>query len=397
MTTQNYFQDQIAYFEPTTEPWFDDFAMSTDNENDFFDALAKTESNSTWVEEVKSRGLRVHPTICMDINDMMANENIARGTGLTLSVNGEDRFISEIARKSLYDTAKISGSALGRLSLNSLADILNECLAVANGNSLMLIRYGKVMSLHGAKYLVIPMTDTFNLTKDLLKNQFGTISFVHGFHSNRSSQAVWSLDDKREDFAAAYKKALKDSIALDNNRVLTPVARLTMSDTANNAITLDPLALLPNGECISFVNGISVKHERRTDLEGLDLYVDLFKDFYVQLNKGFEIMQKMANTEIWHPENTFIGICNALNRKTAGCIARKYADAAREEIVFLAQNSESCLSMYDIYLSMTEITRAARKMDATRLTINNIEEAIARVRNLNWSNYDVGGVVAWGK
>ena len=46
---------------------------------------------------------------------------------------------------------------------------------------------------------------------------------------------------------------------------------------------------------------------------------------------------------------------------------------------------------------MTEITRAARKMDATRLTINNIEEAIARVRNLNWSNYDVGGIVAWGK
>lgn len=67
-------------------------------------------------------------------------EDTAENLGLAMRVDGSYYPVRSTAYKSLLDRAKISGSALPKLSRQRLASVLNDCLELYSSETLLLIR-----------------------------------------------------------------------------------------------------------------------------------------------------------------------------------------------------------------------------------------------------------------
>lgn len=375
--------------------WKDDYSILTSDPETFMFQVQKTDQNTEWMPEIPSKTLSVAlTTLTNGVGSMTELENVQTGTGLSLNVGTDHYPISEIGRQSLYNTAKIKGSALGRLSLESLRDVLNECLKVSNSETLLLLRYGKIMAMHTDKYVIMPMTHLCEVTRTELEARFGRVDFLEGFHSNDFTKVIWSLPNFQNDFMEAYYDAI-DQEGLTTKAInLMPVVRFTASDTATSAVTATPMALVPQGYCLPFVKGISVRHEHRTNgFEGIALYQDQLADIFAKFDDMTKVIKHMATVEIENPVNCLIGICNALNQRRT-MISKKYADAALEELKYW-MFSQDVITMYDIFLCMGECIHAAKEVETSMMVINTIEEAIALIPKMKWSNYDIGGVVAW--
>ena len=79
--------------------------------------------------------------------------------------------VRSTAYKSLLDRAKISGSALPKLSRQRLASVLNDCLELYSSETLLLIRDEKISAAHSGDsmdYSVLPI--------DVYKRQFRSCS-----------------------------------------------------------------------------------------------------------------------------------------------------------------------------------------------------------------------------
>lgn len=99
-------------------------------------------------------------------------------------------------------------------------------------------------------------------------------------------------------------------------------------------------------------------------------------------------MKKLGEVEIANPVNCLVGICVALK------IPRKYADPAREEVDTFTISTPR-MSALDIYLSLAQIPQYAKDNGASETKILELEETVAKILNMDFTDYDVGGVVSW--
>lgn len=387
--------------------WEEGYSVETKDESTFLDEIDEMELETMWVNSVVSKDIRLTPIPTLlesaeistnfGLDPDMTYENAQDGTKLVLTYEGKHYNVSNVARATLYETAKLWGSSLGRLPACYLADNLNHSLTVAKGTSLMLIRQGKVMALHSdGSYCVMPISKLIDITKKALA-KYGEVKFEGGYHSNSYTTALWSLPDAQDDLITAYQDALKNAASHNHAVNFMPVVRFSASDTAHSSAILRPMFQKPNGITFSLGDGISVKHERKgssTDY-GMELFEQQASELYAKFGESMEDLKRMAETAIYNPQNCVVGIFNWINRSQT-VIPRKYADVIREEVEIMTVNSP-VLSMHDIYLSMTECVGLAEQGGASKATLMNIEEAIARVMSLDWKSFDVGGVVAWGE
>ena len=98
-------------------------------------------------------------------------EDTAENLGLAMRVDGSYYPVRSTAYKSLLDRAKISGSALPKLSRQRLASVLNDCLELYSSETLLLIRDEKISAAHSGDsmdYSVLPIDELLKvLTKKL--------------------------------------------------------------------------------------------------------------------------------------------------------------------------------------------------------------------------------------
>lgn len=96
-------------------------------------------------------------------------EDTAENLGLAMRVDGSYYPVRSTAYKSLLDRAKISGSALPKLSRQRLASALNDCLELYSSETLLLIRDEKISAAHSGDsmdYSVLPIDELLKvLTK----------------------------------------------------------------------------------------------------------------------------------------------------------------------------------------------------------------------------------------
>lgn len=387
--------------------WEENYCIETRDEDTFLAEIDEMELETLWINDVVSKDIRLTaiPTL-MESAEISAKfhldpeqcyENAEDGTKLILTYGDKHYNVSNIARATLYETAKLWGSSLGRLPACYLADNLNHSLTVAKGTSLMLVRQGKVMALHSdGSYVIMPISTLVDITKRAL-SQYGEVRFECGFHSNAYTSAVWSLPDAQDALIDAYQNALKNAASHNHAINFMPVVRFSASDTAHSSAILRPMFQKTNGTVFPLGEGISVKHERKGSSGdcGVKLFEQQAGQLYAKFGESIEDLKKMAETSIYNPQNCVVGIFNWINRSTT-VIPRKYADVIREEVEIMAVNTP-VLSMHDIYLSMTECVGLAQQAGASQSSLINIEEAISRVMKLDWKSFDIGGVVAWGE
>lgn len=384
---------------------YDAYEFYTKNESDLIEEVRLMEENSRWTAGITSKHLTLEavdgPIFAKQVSEdnnldyETVYDTVSEGTQLLLSVGGRLRCVRDTARASLYETAKLNGSALGRMRVSSLAETLNNGLFVARGSTLMLERFGKVSALHSdaaGGYRIMPISELLSITQGELSRKYGVPVFKYGYNQHDYTYAVWELPDVQGDMIDKYQQALDNAVSYNHAISFMPAVRFSSSDTASSSAMLVPMFKLPSGVYFRLGEGVQVKHKRSVRAgvkDGVELFEERAGELFAMFNETAEIVKKMGETEIWNASNCLVGICNRLR------IPKKYADLAREEVERFTLNSP-CVSMHDIYLSLCECVGYAKTSGASQSVIFALEENIAKVLTLDWTEFDIGGIVAWG-
>lgn len=176
----------------------DNFSRSFSESGDFFQFLSARQARSKWMT-APSKELRFEPVergstlgnLYMQIYDHNGDadvlEDTMENTSLLLKVDGKDYPVRSCALKTVLERARISGHALNKVSKSVFAEILNYCMGVASGDSLIKVADEKVSAVHGGDpkdYTVMEMLPLFKATNDFLNreypgNRFMTAHFDH--------------------------------------------------------------------------------------------------------------------------------------------------------------------------------------------------------------------------
>ncbi len=144
----------------------DNFKCSFGNSDQFLDFLKERKEKSLWMK-APSNSLQFKPlekdselgSLYMQLYQSNGSAEILvdtmENTSLLLSVNGADYPVRSCALKTILERARISGNALGKVSKSVLTQILNYCLDVATGDSLIKVADDKVSAVHGGDQMVI--------------------------------------------------------------------------------------------------------------------------------------------------------------------------------------------------------------------------------------------------
>ena len=161
-------------------------------------------------------------------------EDTAENLGLAMRVDGSYYPVRSTAYKSLLDRAKISGSALPKLSRQRLASVLNDCLELYSSETLLLIRDEKISAAHSGDsmdYSVLPIDELLKVLTKKLDDRFPGSMFQGGYRDHSLSSASWTMPGQKEDLLGAYAKLLASQGKPTLAAKLVPAIRFVTSDT----------------------------------------------------------------------------------------------------------------------------------------------------------------------
>jgi hypothetical protein len=379
----------------------DDYEFKATGYDDLMQELKLTEQNSRWIDDVSSKEITLESIDGPLMADEVAQktriatqvvfDTAQEGTHLIAATEAGNFCLRECARSSLLETAKLNGSSLGRMSPYVFAQCVNWGLSVARGKSLLLERYGKVAAMLSDGYEVMEMPILLAYTKNSLNKNFGESVFNSGYTSHSFTEASWELTDAKSVIQNIYQDALMKAPQISHAQMadVMPVAHFYSSDTGGSKATLVPEFKLPNGVTFRFTDGIAVKHEKSGEKTGLDRYNENIDDLFAQFQEAGKVITELASIEIRNPVNCVIELCKKFG------IAKRYGSAAVDEIE-IATYASPILSAHDIYISLQTAVLEAQQRGASRQTINQTSETMARILKIkDWKDYDVSGVSAW--
>ena len=91
------------------------------------------------------------------------------------------------------------------------SQILNYCLDVATGDSLIKVADDKVSAVHGGDpndYAILEMLPLFQRVKDYLDSSFPGNTFLTANFDHSIVTAVWSLDGQTNDLLDTYRREI---------------------------------------------------------------------------------------------------------------------------------------------------------------------------------------------
>ena len=365
-----------------------------------FDSLIKDinlmEKHSRWHHDIETCGLKL-----TDIEGPLLASTIARkygmeydmvfdcasdGSKLILHNWGDAWLVRACARSTLCSSAKLAGSALGRMSVKNFATVMNYGFDVATGKSLILERFGMVTAVHSANaggYEIMPISNLIDIATEELSARFGELDFKYGYNSHEYTSCIWELPEMKDDFAEKYQESLKNAASHVISTDFMPCIRFASSDTGASRAQLVPMFKTSNGTYFRFVKGVAIKHEKK-EKSGLDRFREEAKDIFAKFNESLEQIEKMSKIEVWNPVNAVISICKKYG------IPKKFGSKVVEEVQHFGM-----LSAHDIYLFLCETTNYAKEAGCGLGYIMDLEEALAKVLTADWAEHDVAGSVSW--
>lgn len=369
--------------------------------------ISNMEENSTWHRDIPVKECELHdfgePLIAMGSNDIqayhfdpeMAMDTISYGTRLFMVAGGIPLLVRRSALGSLYQTAKLSGTALKIMAKESpwkLAETLNYGFSVVSGKAIALERFGKLSACHSdgdGGYAIMPISELFDISKKALEDKFGYIELIRGYNSHERTEALWYLVDAQTDLVDKYQKAL-EQIKSKYSNLRMPGIRFMSSDTSNTAAVLEPVFITDTGAAIKFSEGVRVKHRRAPsgEKQPMDVFEEEAGTLYAKFEETFEKLAELATIQVYHPQNFVVSVCKKLR------IPKKYGEAARSEAEDLAIGA-AFVNGHDMYICMNKIIEAAMESGASGRVLAELDEKVSKIPSMDFSEHDVGGLVAW--
>ena len=315
------------------------------------------------------------------LNDTMDN------TRLLLSVNGSEYPVRSCAIKTILERARISGHALNKVSSEVFTQILNYCMDVASGDSLIKVADDKVSAVHGGDpkdYAVLEMLPLFQKVKDYLEQKFPGCNFMTATFDHSLAMAIWSLDGQADALLDTYRREVVAK-GLDSAKIVRPGLRFMTSDVGVSGANLYPILLVGNANRIVPLGyPIKTEHKHGKDLDYFDEQLGLL---YARFTEAIAKQTALLMIDVRNPYNTMLGVLKRIG-------APKKASFEATDM-FMAQNGYAPCTAYEIYLAMSEVIFMAQCDGATGGRIAQLEEIIARALSVNWHEYDRAGDFKW--
>lgn len=375
----------------------DGYARDFCSAQDFFSFLAERRENSSWTK-APSRDLRFQPIekgtpmgdIFYRLYDAQGNGELIldtmENTRLLMSVNGEDYPVRSCAIKTILERARISGSALSRVSADVFSRILNCCMDVASGQSLIRIADSKVSAVHGGDekdYQVLEMLPLFRAVTDFLDREFPGSHFLTAHFDHTAAMAVWKLDGQADRLLDTYRRELQARNI--SCRDIIPALRFMTSDVGASGANLYPILLVGSTHRILPL-GYPIRTEHRYGAD-YDYFNEQLGLLFSRFREALENQTKLMDVEIRYPSNALMGVLKRIGAP------KKSSYQVQDE--FLAVHGDTPCTAYELFLYVSEIIFCAQCEGASAARISQLEEIAARALHVDWNNYDRPGEFTW--
>ena len=274
----------------------DNYSRQFQAQDEFFDCLKAIGGRSRW-ERKRSKDLRLvaitdeDSKIAKELKEQYEQEGLDIGiltdtmenTRLVLKAKDKYYPVRSCAIKTILDRAGISGAVLNRLEKNVYARILNDCLKITKGESLLRISDGKVSAVHGGDccdYSILDMEQVFAHVVEFLNKTFPGASFLGGFYDHTRASGLWELS-RNDELLGAYRKEL-ENCGLDSDDMKAAL-RVSTSDVGTSGANLYPILLCgPRQNTIALGDPLRLSHENGATLERFDkpvsyTHLDVYK------------------------------------------------------------------------------------------------------------------------
>ena len=295
----------------------DNFSRSFSESGDFFQFLSARQARSKWMT-APSKELRFEPVergstlgnLYMQIYDHNGDadvlEDTMENTSLLLKVDGKDYPVRSCALKTVLERARISGHALNKVSKSVFAEILNYCMGVASGDSLIKVADEKVSAVHGGDpkdYTVMEMLPLFKATNDFLDREYPGNRFMTAHFDHSIATAIWCLDGQADKLLDTYHR----EIAAKGLRAdkLVPALRFSTSDVGMSGANLYPI-FLAGAESRIIPLGYPIRTEHKNG-SGMEYFEEQLGLVYAQFEKAVDKQVQLMNIEIRYPVTTLMG------------------------------------------------------------------------------------------
>ena len=376
----------------------DNFKCSFSNSDQFLEFLKERKENSHWMV-APSNSLQFKPLVkhselgnlYMQLFQSNGSAEVLvdtmENTSLLLRVDGKDYPVRSCALKTIMERARISGNALGKVSKTVLTQILNYCMDVATGDSLIKVADDKVSAVHGgdpSDYAVLEMQEMFQSVHNFLGREFPGNTFLTANYDHSIVTAIWSLDGQANDLLDTYQQELA-AHGLYGKFSVTPGLRVTTSDVGMSGANLFPILINKRGnKIIPLGTPIKTEHSNGVDLAKFEGQLDLL---YARFRETLEKHTKLMGIEIRYPKNAMLGVLKSVKAP------KKASYEALDQ--FLALNGDQPCTAYELYLAMSEVIFLVQCEGATGVNIARTEEKIAKAVHVRWTEYDHPGDFKW--
>ena len=377
----------------------DNFRCTFDDPGDFIQFLKERKENSRWMtapsrnlvfeslEKNTQMGelylkLYDHDGRAEIIADTMEN------TSLLLKVNGETYPVRSCAIKSILERARISGHALNKVSKSIFTQILNYCMDVTSGDSLIKVADDKVSAVHGGDpkdYAILEILPLVQCVRSILDRDFAGNHFLTANFDHSIVTAIWSLDGQANELMETYRQAVAEK-GVTEAMSARPGLRFTTSDVGVSAANLYPILLLGgSNRIIPLGDPLKLDHKNGADL---DAFASSMDQLYACFKESIERQQQLLNVEISYPYTTMLGVLKRIG------ITKKMSYAVADLFAGQSGVSSGC-NAYQLYLAMSDVIFLAQCEGASAYRIAQLEENIARALRINWHEYDRPGDFKW--
>lgn len=315
-----------------------------------------------------------------------AVEDTAENLGLAIRMDGNLYPVRMTAYKSLLDRAKIGGNSLPKLNREVLAQVLNSCLALYSADALVLVRDEKVSAVHSGDevdYSILPINELLSTLQAKLDARFPGNEFDTGYADHAMTCASWKMLGQKEDLIGTYAKLLaaQGKTAMANK--LMPGIRFTTSDTGVASAKVSAL-LMGAQHPIHVGSCIAVDHRHQSKVGDFDNALD---QLFAQFGDSIAKLQKLLEIDLEYPVNAMTRICKKLSMpKKAAVEAIKMFEMAY---------GGGYATAHDVFMAMQEIPFLLKVDNCPESKRLIVEENMARVLTLRWSEYDLAKAVSY--
>ena len=375
----------------------DNFSRSFSESGDFFQFLSARQARSKWMT-APSKELRFEPVergstlgnLYMQIYDHNGDadvlEDTMENTSLLLKVDGKDYPVRSCALKTVLERARISGHALNKVSKSVFAEILNYCMGVASGDSLIKVADEKVSAVHGGDpkdYTVMEMLPLFKATNDFLDREYPGNRFMTAHFDHSIATAIWCLDGQADKLLDTYHREIAAK-GLQTEKMV-PALRFSTSDVGMSGANLYPIFLV-GAESRIVPLGYSIRTEHKNGVD-MQYFEEQLRLVYAQFEKALDKQVQLMNIEIRYPVTTLMRVLKRIKApKKASYEAMDY---------FVAIHGDSPCTAYELFMQMSDVIFSAQCDGASGLRIAQLEEIVSRALNVNWHEYDHPGDFKW--